>query len=172
MTQRPEHSNPPLDVGDPAQPQRVADPGFADVARARWENEGGYLLGTAPAQDARVRVGRVYDERTPTDGARVLVDRIWPRGLSKDRADLDEWCKKIAPSTQLRRWYGHDPEFFEEFGRRYRAELGDPERAEALEHLREMARHRTVTLLTATRHPEISEAVVLADLLGVGNGAG
>ncbi|MGH3781583.1 MAG: DUF488 domain-containing protein [Pseudonocardiaceae bacterium] len=121
-------------------------------------------------RQSRVQVGRVYDERTPEDGARVLVDRIWPRGLTKDKADLDEWCKQVAPSTALRKWYGHDPDRFEEFGRRYRTELGDPERAEALQHLRELAQQRTLTLLTAARHSEISEAVVLADLLGAENG--
>lgn len=119
----------------------------------------------------QVRVGRVYEPRTPDDGARVLVDRIWPRGLSKDKADLDEWCKDIAPSTVLRKWYGHDPGRFAEFGRRYRGELTDPLRAEALAHLRELAKDRPVTLLTATKHAEISEAVVLADLLGE-SGAG
>ena len=121
-------------------------------------------------RQSRVQVGRVYDERTPGDGARVLVDRIWPRGLTKDKADLDDWCKQVAPSTTLRKWYGHDPDRFEEFGRRYRRELDDPGRAEALQHLRELAQHRTLTLLTAARDAEISEAVVLADLLGAENG--
>jgi uncharacterized protein YeaO (DUF488 family) len=88
-----------------------------------------------------------------------------PRGLTKDKAQLDEWCKQIAPSTALRKWYGHDPARFEEFARRYRAELEEPERAEALQHLRELAKKQTLTLLTATKHAEISEAVVLADLV-------
>jgi uncharacterized protein YeaO (DUF488 family) len=112
-----------------------------------------------------VTVRRAYDERVRGDGARVLVDRIWPRGLSKEQADLDEWCKDVAPSTALRKWYGHDPDRFEEFDRRYRAELKEPERAEALQHLRDLAKHRALTLLTATKHADISEAVVLADLL-------
>ncbi len=112
-----------------------------------------------------VKVGRPYDPRKRGDGARVLVDRIWPRGLSKEKADLDEWCKQIAPSTALRQWYGHDPERFEEFGRRYRAELEEPERAEALAHLRELAGRRALTLLTASKRADISEAVVLAGLL-------
>jgi uncharacterized protein YeaO (DUF488 family) len=112
-----------------------------------------------------VKVGRVYDKPTRGDGARVLVDRIWPRGLSKDKAALDEWCKSVAPSTTLRKWYQHDPERFEEFGRRYRAELDEPERAEAVQHLRQLAKRRNLTLLTATKHAEISEAAVLADLL-------
>ena len=73
---------------------------------------------------------------TQTTGPGVLVDRIWPRGLTKDKARLDQWCKRVAPSTQLRKWYSHDPERFEEFDRRYREELNDAERAPALEHLR------------------------------------
>ena len=113
-----------------------------------------------------VKVRRVYDQRTRGDGARVLVDRIWPRGLSKEKADLDEWCKTVAPSTELRQWYDHDPERFEEFGRRYRIELEEPERAEALQHLCDLASRRNLTLLTATREAGISEATVLADLIG------
>jgi uncharacterized protein YeaO (DUF488 family) len=112
-----------------------------------------------------VRVRRVYDEPDPDDGTRVLVDRVWPRGLTKDKARLDQWCKQVAPSIQLRKWYSHDPERFEEFDRRYREELNDTERARALEHLRELARSGTLTLLTATRHAEISQAAVLADLI-------
>jgi uncharacterized protein YeaO (DUF488 family) len=112
-----------------------------------------------------VRVRRVYEEPEPGDGTRVLVDRIWPRGLTKAKAALDEWRKDVAPSDELRKWYGHDPDRFEEFGRRYRLELHDPRRAEALAHLRGLARDRPLTLLTATRQPEISEAAVLAGLL-------
>ncbi len=112
-----------------------------------------------------VRVRRVYEEPSPEDGTRVLVDRIWPRGLTKGRADLGEWCKGVAPSTALRKWYGHDPERFQEFSRRYRAELEEPERAAALQHLRELAKGRTLTLLTATKRVDISEAEVLAGLL-------
>ena len=114
----------------------------------------------------KVCVARVYDDPTGKDGVRVLVDRIWPRGLTKEKANLDEWCKDVAPSTELRKWYNHDPERFKEFGRRYRAELKAPERAEALKHLRELAKKRTLTLLTATKQPDISEAAVLADLIG------
>ena len=112
-----------------------------------------------------VRVRRVHDEPEPDDGTRVLVDRVWPRGLTKDKACLDQWCKQVAPSTQLRKWYSHDPERFEEFRRRYREELKDAEHAPALEHLRKLARSGTLTLLTATRHAEISQAAVLADLI-------
>jgi uncharacterized protein YeaO (DUF488 family) len=112
-----------------------------------------------------VQVRRIYEDPEPTDGTRVLVDRIWPRGVSKARAALDEWCKNVAPSDELRKWYGHDPDRFEEFGRRYRRELEDPQRAEALAHLRGLAKDRQLTLLTATKRPEISEAAVLAALL-------
>lgn len=114
-----------------------------------------------------VRVRRVYDKPAADDGARVLVDRLWPRGLTKARADLTEWCKEIAPSTELRRWYGHDPAKFKEFARRYRAELEQPERAAALRHLHDLAGSRSLTLLTAARDTDISEAAVLADLLTI-----
>ena len=117
------------------------------------------------AGKTKVQVRRVYEEPARGDGTRVLVDRVWPRGLTKAKASLDEWCKQIAPSTQLRKWYGHEPDRFEEFGRRYRDELTDPERADALAHLRELAEKRTLTLLTATKEPRISEAEVLAELL-------
>jgi uncharacterized protein YeaO (DUF488 family) len=113
----------------------------------------------------RVQVRRVYEEPEQGDGTRVLVDRLWPRGLSKVKAALDEWCKNVAPSDELRKWYGHDPERFEEFSRRYQQELQEPRRAEALAHLRGLAEDRQLTLLTATRRPEISEAAVLAVLL-------
>lgn len=112
-----------------------------------------------------VRVRRVYEEPADGDGTRVLVDRLWPRGLSKAAARLDEWCKDVAPSPELRRWYGHAPERFAEFGHRYRAELEAPERVRALAHLRDLAGEGTLTLLTATRRPELSEAAVLAGLL-------
>jgi uncharacterized protein YeaO (DUF488 family) len=112
-----------------------------------------------------VNVRRAYDEPGAEDGARVLVDRIWPRGLSKERADFDEWCRAVAPSTELRQWYAHDPERFEEFGRRYRTELAEPERAEALVHLRDLTAHGPLTLITATKDADISEAAVLADML-------
>lgn len=112
-----------------------------------------------------VRVRRVYETPTTDDGTRVLVDRLWPRGLTKQKAHLDEWCKEIGPSTALRAWYAHDPDRFAEFSRRYRDELEDPERAAALDHLRGLADAGTVTLLTATKRAEISEAAVLAEVL-------
>jgi uncharacterized protein YeaO (DUF488 family) len=112
-----------------------------------------------------VRARRVYEPAAPSDGRRVLVDRLWPRGLSKDRARLDEWLKAVAPSDELRRWYGHQPARFAEFRRRYEAELTEPEQAEALNHLRAEARSGPVTLLTATKDLEHSQAEVLAQLL-------
>ena len=113
----------------------------------------------------RVQVRRAYDEPRDGDGHRVLVDRLWPRGLSKERAHVDEWCKQVAPSDDLRKWYGHDPGRFGEFARRYRAELDDPERAAAFAHLRDLAAQGPLTLLTATKRSDISQAAVLADLL-------
>ncbi len=112
-----------------------------------------------------VQVRRIYEDPSPDDGTRVLVDRIWPRGVSKERAHLDEWCKQVAPSTDLRQWYGHDPAKFDEFAQRYRAELDDPDRAAALAHLGQLADDGPLTLLTATKAFEISEAAVLADLV-------
>lgn len=112
-----------------------------------------------------VHVRRVYEERKRGDGNRVLVDRIWPRGVSKEKADLDDWCKDVAPSTELRKWYAHDPDRFKEFSRRYKAELKEAERSEVLDHLRSLAKKRNLTLLTATKDPDISEAAVLAKVL-------
>lgn len=117
------------------------------------------------AKPPRVRIKRVYENPDPGDGRRVLVDRIWPRGISKERADLAEWCKQVAPSTELRKWYAHDPAKFEEFTRRYHTELDEPERAEAFDHLKQLAKDGALTLLTASKRVDISEATVLAELL-------
>ena len=114
---------------------------------------------------AEVRVRRVYDEPEDNDGVRVLVDRIWPRGMTKSRAALDEWCKDVAPSTELRKWYSHDPTKFEEFTHRYDAELEQADQGPALQHLRDLAADRRLTLLTASKDPDISEAAVLAAIL-------
>lgn len=108
---------------------------------------------------------RVYESRASDDELRVLVDRIWPRGLSKAAADLDEWCRDIAPSTELRRWYDHVPSRWPEFERRYTVELTDPSRALALEHLRHLAVDRNLALLTATRAVTASHAVIIAQHL-------
>ena len=112
-----------------------------------------------------IRVRRAYDPPEPDDGYRVLVDRLWPRGLSKQRAQFDEWCKQVSPSPELRKWYAHDPAKYPEFAQRYREELKDPERAEALDHLRKLAGQGPLTLITAAKRSDISEATVLAGLL-------
>jgi uncharacterized protein YeaO (DUF488 family) len=114
---------------------------------------------------ASIRARRVYDAPSCDDGARVLVDRVWPRGLRKDAARLDDWAKDVAPSTELRTWYGHDPAKFDEFRRRYLAELTEPVRAQAVAKLRARAAAGPVTLLTATRELDISQAAVLAGVL-------
>lgn len=108
---------------------------------------------------------QVYDDPSPDGSLRVLVDRIWPRGLTKDAAHLDEWAKDVAPSTPLRRWYGHRPERFPEFRRRYLAELAQPQQAAGMNRLRELACTSTLTLLTATHDIERSQAAVLAEQL-------
>lgn len=110
----------------------------------------------------RVRVARVYDEVSPDEGQRVLVDRVWPRGVRKDDPRVGIWYKDVAPSKDLREWYHHDPDRFDEFASRYKAELGD---SAALEDLRELAKRKAVTLVTASRELDISQATVLAMLL-------
>jgi uncharacterized protein YeaO (DUF488 family) len=117
------------------------------------------------ANREQVQVRRVYDEPAESDGARVLVDRIWPRGMTKVRAALIEWCKDVAPSTELRKWYSHDPAKFEEFTRRYGVELEQAERAQAVQHLRGLAADGRLTLLTGSKAVDISEAAVLAAIL-------
>lgn len=121
-----------------------------------------------PGRD--VRVGRVYDAPSPDDGRRVLVDRLWPRGVRKDDPRIDGWLRNVAPSNELRRWYGHEPSLFEEFSRRYEEELTGPEQAAALRTLRELVESGPVTLVTATREPGISHLAVLARLLTTGHG--
>jgi uncharacterized protein YeaO (DUF488 family) len=117
------------------------------------------------AAPAQVRLRRVYEPPDPSDGRRVLVDRLWPRGLAKSAAAVDEWLKVVAPSDTLRRWYGHQPEKFPAFRQRYQQELRSPERSAALDHLRQLADGGPLTLLTATRDIEHSQAAVLAEEL-------
>ncbi len=107
-------------------------------------------------------MARVYDEVSPDDGQRVLVDRVWPRGVRKDDPRVGIWCKDVAPSKDLREWYRHDPDRFDEFASRYQTELGG---SAALEDLRKLAERKAVTLVTATRELDISQAMVLAKLL-------
>jgi uncharacterized protein YeaO (DUF488 family) len=129
--------------------------GVPDMGRRREED----------TMTRQVFLRRVYDDPTSDGGLRVLVDRVWPRGLTKDAAHLDEWIKDVAPSTPLRRWYGHRPERFTEFRRRYLAELANPQPAAAMDRLRQLAHKRRVTLLTATRDIDRSQAAVLAEQL-------
>ena len=110
-----------------------------------------------------VAIKRIYLPADPGDGVRVLVDRLWPRGVSKARAALDAWKRDVAPSDGLRRWYGHEPARWPEFCERYRAELRD--RPEAVESLRALARHAPVTLLFGARDEVRNEAVVLREVL-------
>jgi uncharacterized protein YeaO (DUF488 family) len=112
-----------------------------------------------------VAIKRVYDQPEPGDGTRVLVDRLWPRGLSKERAKVDAWLKEVAPSNDLRKWFGHDPEKFAEFRRRYEAELESEPGQEALARLRDLARQGPVTLVFAAHDSEHNDAVVLRDVL-------
>lgn len=112
-----------------------------------------------------VRVRRIYDRTDPDDGLRILVDRVWPRGLRKDEANLDEWTRDVAPSTELRKSYGHDPQKFNHFRTQYRRELENPTAQAALEHLRTLSEDNPLTLLTATTDVAHSNATVLAELL-------
>jgi uncharacterized protein YeaO (DUF488 family) len=108
---------------------------------------------------------RVYDKPAATDGYRVLVDRLWPRGLTKEAAKLDEWLKDIAPSPNLRSWFGHDPDRWEAFVARYRTELERHEAGPHLERLADLARKGPVTLLFAAREERLNSASVLRDVL-------
>src|SRR5215469_12961580 len=112
---------------------------------------------------AQVHIKRVYDAPAASDGYRVLVDRLWPRGVSKEEAHLDEWARELAPSTELRRWFGHDPARFDEFRRRYR--LGLTEHEEKLDQLRGRARTGTLTLVYSAKDTEHNDAVVLGEVL-------
>jgi uncharacterized protein YeaO (DUF488 family) len=111
----------------------------------------------------RIRLKRAYDPPSPEDGLRVLVDRLWPRGLRKADAAIDRWLKDIAPSTELRRWFGHDPGRWDEFRRRYRDELAA--HPDLLDELRGLARAGVVTLVYSARDERHNDAVVLRDVL-------
>lgn len=112
-----------------------------------------------------IRLKRAYELPEEDDGLRVLVDRLWPRGLSKDKAAIDHWAKASAPSNELRRWFGHDPARWGEFQSRYRDELQSPEAEEEIAALRAMARKSRMTLLYAAKDEERNNAVVLRDYL-------
>jgi uncharacterized protein YeaO (DUF488 family) len=110
-----------------------------------------------------IKIKRAYDEPSPEDGRRVLVDRLWPRGLTKEKARIDEWLKELAPSTELRKWYSHDPAKWKEFKKRYRDELRGKEAS--LDGLKADARKGTVTLLFSSRETELNNAEALKEFL-------
>ena len=112
-----------------------------------------------------IKIKRVYDPPEKADGTRILVDRLWPRGLAKEKARVNEWLKEIAPSSELRQWFGHKPARWEEFQKRYREELQTAERQEQLRHLRALMRKGTVTLLFAAKDSEHNNVKVLAGVL-------
>ncbi len=127
--------------------------------------------GTTRSAAGRVRIKRAYEPASDGDGYRALVDRLWPRGVSKEKAHLDAWVKDIAPSTELRRWFGHDPERWDEFERRYRAELAEPERRHLVGELAARATHGPVTLIYGARDTAHNEAVVLCAILSAARAA-
>ncbi len=113
----------------------------------------------------RVRLGRVYEQPQPDEGHRVLVDRLWPRGLKKTDPRVGQWLPSVAPSTELRHWYGHKPERHDEFAERYIQELESGEEAAGLEELRGLVSEGPVMLVTSTREVDLSHLPVLAKLL-------
>jgi uncharacterized protein YeaO (DUF488 family) len=110
-----------------------------------------------------IKIKRIYDPVSPKDGKRILVDRLWPRGIKKDEAKIDKWLKDIAPSNELRQWFSHDPSKWEEFKKRYKKELKN--KSEMLETIREKAKISTITLLFAAKDMEHNNAVVLKEKL-------
>ena len=110
-----------------------------------------------------IAIKRAYDKPSAQDGARILIDRLWPRGLSKAKLKIDAWPRELAPSTALRKWYGHKPRRFAEFRRRYHAELA--EHADELSALRATVKDRAATLITATREVDLSHAAVMREIL-------
>ncbi len=110
-----------------------------------------------------VQIKRVYDERSPSDGYRVLVDRLWPRGIRKEDAAIDDWLRDLAPSTELRKWFGHDPDRWREFRKRYRAELR--RRTAPLKALRQRAAHQRVTLIYSARDTRLNQAAVIKEFI-------
>ena len=111
----------------------------------------------------RLKLKRIYEPATPDDGARILVDRLWPRGLSKERAAIHRWMKEIAPSAELRKWFGHDPDRWQEFRRRYAQELR--QHAAELDAINDLAKQGPVTLLYGARDEQHNDAVVLKEVL-------
>ncbi len=120
-------------------------------------------LEPAPIRGRSVQIKRIYDERSPSDGYRVLVDRLWPRGIRKEDAAIDDWQRELAPSTQLREWFSHDPDRWLEFRRRYRAELR--QHTAQVNALRQRAVRRRLTLLYSARDTMFNQAVVLKEVI-------
>ena len=116
---------------------------------------------TVPARNIRLK--RIYEPASNKDGTRILIDRLWPRGITKAEAELDEWRREVTPSGRLRAWFGHDPKRWKEFSRRYRAEL--VAHADALDELRRQARQGLVTLLYAAKDEGHTHAIVLRNVI-------
>jgi uncharacterized protein YeaO (DUF488 family) len=114
---------------------------------------------------AGIRIRRVYSEPSARDGVRILVDRVWPRGITKERARVAEWRKELAPSTSLRKWFGHDPAKWSEFRKRYRRELGRSELMDEVKMLARLSHKRTMTLVYSAADETHNQAVVLKELL-------
>ena len=114
----------------------------------------------------KIAIKRAYEPAAKSDGRRILVDRLWPRGVKRDTAGIDEWLKDVAPSTELRRWFAHDPARWKEFIQRYRKELASPVAEAAMERLRKLASDRKVTLVYAAADSEYNNAVALRTILG------
>jgi uncharacterized protein YeaO (DUF488 family) len=112
-----------------------------------------------------IKIKRIYEKPERSDGKRILIDRLWPRGLSKENARIDEWLKEIAPSDELRRWYGHKQERWEDFRNRYRAELSQAPLKELVDELRKEAKRSTISLLFAAADREHCNATVLKEIL-------
>ena len=119
--------------------------------------------GRSKRRASSIAIKRAYDRPSPQDGVRILIDRLWPRGLSKAKLKIDAWPRELTPSTDLRKWYGHEPKRFSEFRRRYRAELA--EHAKGLAALRATVKGRAATLITATREVDLSHAAVMREML-------
>ena len=115
----------------------------------------------APA--GNVKLKRAYEPPAPDDGTQVLIDRLWPRGISKERAAIDQWMKDISPSTKLRKWFGHDPARWDEFRRRYENEVR--QNTDLLDQLRSLARHGPITLVYSAHDEEHNDAVELRELI-------
>src|SRR5690606_12033237 len=114
-------------------------------------------------KNSHMKIKRIYEKPTPSDGYRILIDRVWPRGVSKEEAKLDEWNKDIAPSTALRKWFGHKPELFDEFSVRYQEELHN--KIEELKRIKGIAKKQKLTLLYGAKNEQVNHAVILEEVL-------